>query len=397
MMDYILQRNDDIDPKTAPPVKINLAGAAIGNPWMDPFYQYGATDIAFGAGLIDLAQKETLDSQELVCQEKLKSGSKHYQKFCDKLQNKIFDEAFGGSANHVVSMYNLKGIEERKATRTFPEGYHNVERYLGGWTGKHYPSDMDVKYEDVLKALHAEESIDAGQRYEECTDPPYYALSHQDGLGVTDEIVRILEHPDEPRLLFFNGMNDLICNHVGNEKSLDNLTWKYSKDWTVAKRYAWNPSYGEPNNGNPTAGFMKEHRNLMFLKVLDSGHMVPMDLPSVALEMMQTFLSSGSFQSSKQNLDSKVPGSDGTCAVCHDCTSRPIVDSNYLQTNHDTNFHGDDSVTSQRTNFKQWYGIIGALIGASFVALISMVYPTTFRREAKDSDHVYEKIKFSLS
>jgi carboxypeptidase D len=118
-------------------------------------------------------------------------------------------------------MYDSRIIEYKGEPRTFPEGYHDVERYLGGWTGKTIPRTY-VKYEVVLRALHAEVSIDARQRYQECADPPYNALSHQDGLGVTDEIIRILEHPDEPRLLFFNGMNDMICNHVGNKKALDN-------------------------------------------------------------------------------------------------------------------------------------------------------------------------------
>ena len=221
MMDYILQRNGDIDPKTAPPVKINLAGAAIGNGWMDPFYQYAGAEASYGAGLIDLAQLESLDKDERKCRDYLNQGSYRHG-ICFDLLDGIVDQSYGTNSDYRVSFYDNRIIEYKGKPRTFPEGYHNVERYLGGWTGKNYPSDMDVKYEDVLKALHAEESIDAGQRYEECTDPPYNALSHQDGLGVTDEIVRILEHPDEPRLLFFNGMNDMICNHVGNKKALDN-------------------------------------------------------------------------------------------------------------------------------------------------------------------------------
>jgi len=352
---------------------------------MDPFYQYGGAEAGYGAGLIDFAQKEYLDKLEEKCRSNLNQG-KYRNGVCFDLLDDIIDQSYGTSSKYKVSMYDNRLIEYKGKPRTFPEGYHNVERYLGGWEGKNYPSDMNVSYEDVLKALHAEESIVAGQRYEECTDPPYNALGHQDGLGVTSEIVRILEHPDEPRLLFFNGMNDLICNHVGNEKALDNLSWKYSKDWVVAKRYAWNLKEKMKPDGNPTAGFMKEYRNLMFLKVLNSGHMVPMDLPSVALEMMQIFLSSGSFQSSKQNLDSRVPGSGEGCPVCRGCTSPPDLDDN---DDNDVEVHIN---TSHETTYIK-YGMIGAFIVAIIISSFSALYAALFQRTSAGSDYSYEEVK----
>jgi len=340
---------------------------------MDPFYQYGGAEAGYGAGLIDFAQKEYLDKLEEKCRSNLNQG-KYRNGVCFDLLDDIIDQSYGTSSKYKVSMYDNRLIEYKGKPRTFPEGYHNVERYLGGWEGKNYPSDMNVSYEDVLKALHAEESIVAGQRYEECTDPPYNALGHQDGLGVTSEIVRILEHPDEPRLLFFNGMNDLICNHVGNEKALDNLSWKYSKDWVVAKRYAWNLKEKMKPDGNPTAGFMKEYRNLMFLKVLNSGHMVPMDIPSIALEMMQIFLSSGSFQSSKQNLDSRVPGSEGSCGICPTCEALSASDVN-KNLNAPTWIQGElvnDALVDQQSGMK--YMLLGFLFGGLFVLIIKFSF-----------------------
>lgn len=167
-----------------------------------------------------------------------------------------------------------------------------------------------MDYKNVLNELHAEESISANQRYAECTDPPYNALAYQDGLGVVDEVVRILDHKEKPRLLFFNGMNDLICNHVGNEKLLNNLAWKYQKNWMMAKRYAWDAN--EISNAGPT-GYMKEFENLMFLKIRSSGHMVPMDLPKESLIMMRTFLYSRPFSSNAQRLVSAIPENGKGC------------------------------------------------------------------------------------
>ena len=45
---------------------------------------------------------------------------------------------------------------------------------------------------------------------QECTDPPYYALSGSDGKGVVPDMVEVLEHPDKVELLFFNGIMDMV-------------------------------------------------------------------------------------------------------------------------------------------------------------------------------------------
>ena len=41
--------------------------------------------------------------------------------------------------------------------------------------------------------------------FKECTDPPYNALKHQDGLGVTREVAFLLEN--KVKMLFFNGQS----------------------------------------------------------------------------------------------------------------------------------------------------------------------------------------------
>ena len=52
----------------------------------------------------------------------------------------------------------------------------------------------------VRAALHASQ---CPLVFKECTDPPYNALKHQDGLGVTREIAFLLER--NVRMIFFNG------------------------------------------------------------------------------------------------------------------------------------------------------------------------------------------------
>lgn len=390
MMDFILKKNDDLNSNTMPLVKMDLKGAAIGNGWVDPFYQYAAAELAYGRGMVDLAQKEALDKKEMDCKNDLQHG-KLSSKTCFDLLDDVVKDSGGVNSHSKVSVYDNRLWERKGVERDFPKGHKNVEKYLGGWTGKGYPSDMKVNYKDVLKAIHADESIAAKQRFEECTDPPYMALAGQDGLGVRDEVVRILNHGDKPRLLFFNGINDMICNHVGNERFLDKLPWAHQEDWTLARRFAWDPI---SDSGSP-AGYMKEFENLLFLKVLNSGHMVPMDVPDVALEMMRTFMYIQSFASGAQRIPSAVPGSTQicTCPTCEDPSQHiqtvdELIDEVIPPPDEGTEGTSRSVTAGIMQSDKVHGGWIGGIFGATLT--LGLVWLRDRRRIRASQNHRYD-------
>jgi carboxypeptidase D len=364
MMDHILQRNDDTSKKTKPRVKFNLAGAAIGNGWIDPYHQYAAADLAYAIGSIDSAQKQALDEKEAQCRVQLEKG-KYNHRSCFGLLDDIIDDSDGKYGKSTLSIYDNRIWEVAGQAREFPKGHKDVEAYLGGRNQGSF--GMKVDYLDVLKALHAEESIGADQRYKECTDPPYNALSHQDGLGVTDEVVRILDHSTKPKLLIFNGMNDMICNHIGNEKALDNLKWKHAKDWTLSKRHVWDykSQFIQQSTVGP-AGYYKEYDNLIFLKVASSGHMVPMDLPDLALDMMRKLLFHISFGSNSQNIGGHLPKDK-------DCDSSATPSNSKLGSNeHESAEEAEDQ---SRKLFSRTFvqgGWFGAVMGVGVMMMINM-------------------------
>ena len=127
---------------------------------------------------------------------------------------------------------------------------------------------------------------------------------------MTQDVVELLN--DGIRMLFFNGVNDLICNHVGNEIAVENFQWKHQTEFQTAKRYGWkSPSRGK------LGGYMKEYENLMYLKVLESGHMVPMDVPDVSLDMLRIFVFGDSFGDYQQDIIGLAKGKAGeSCPVC---------------------------------------------------------------------------------
>ncbi|GAX20239.1 carboxypeptidase D [Fistulifera solaris] len=311
---HILQQNTQPDN-----IRIRIKGAAIGNGWVDPYYQYAGAEAAYGHGLIGMSEVAAFQEKEIQCQRNLEQ-EKFSTGICFDLVDDIVSQSFGKGSKYKISSYDIRRVEGPGLAK-FPPGHTIVEGYLGHWslTGEEgtLPDDITPR---AIQALHAEASVASGQRYKECTDPPYLALAKLDGKGVVPEIVQVLEHPDQVQVLFFNGIQDMVCNHVGNERSLEKLPWKHADDWNAAPRYAW--SAVAPTQ---VSGYMREYQNLKYLKILDAGHMVPLDVPAVAFAMMQTFLYGGSFQNSQQVLDRTK---SAECPVCPQCPVYSNSDEN---------------------------------------------------------------------
>ncbi|XP_047335701.1 serine carboxypeptidase-like [Impatiens glandulifera] len=88
---------------------------------------------------------------------------------------------------------------------------------------------------------------------------------------------------DGIKVLIYAGEYDLICNWIGN------YWWVREMNWSGQRQF---------NGASPTPyvvdgdlkGQLIEYGPLSFLKVLDSGHMVPMDQPQAALEMLERWM-----------------------------------------------------------------------------------------------------------
>jgi carboxypeptidase D len=269
----------------------DVRGAALGNAWIDPRHQYDVSRMASTLGLISDREAARLQEKEKQCQRKLDQRV-YVSKLCWDLLDDVVkatraSPALGGPGLG-ANQYDAR--DAVRSSRFFPPGHEGVEAYMN--------------QADVRAALH----VDAqSQRFRECADPPYDALQHQDGLGVAPSLRRLLDAAahKRPRLLFYNGQTDLICNHVGVDRSLRALDWAGKADFARAEARPWLRS-------GHVAGFLKRARNLALLAVKDSGHMVPMDQPAAALDMIAAFIG-----------DAPFDGADEEKKVCADaCLGR---------------------------------------------------------------------------
>lgn len=266
---YILEQNEKSD------IRINIAGLAIGNGWMDPYNQYDVSDFMHALGALSLGQKYHMKQREKSCQALIKKGTLRSD-VCLSLLDDVLAST-GNAATGKIIMYDAR-ISSR--THSYPPGHEEVESYLNR--------------KDVRSALH----VIAPQKYQECTDPPYFALAHQDAKGVTTELTYLLNL--EMPILLFSGQFDVICNHLGTEKMLNKLVWNGRADWLrstagecdflIFLNFA-----GVWAVDNSPAGFIRTAKNLKFLIVSNAGHMVPLSKPAESYDMMNRFLNKKPF------------------------------------------------------------------------------------------------------
>ena len=92
----------------------------------------------------------------------------------------------------------------------------------------------------------------------------------------------ILDQSDIPVLAYF-GDKDWIVNWVQGEAFTSATEWEGNDDFIAAP-------YTPFKVDGVEIGSMRQFGNYHFLRMYDSGHMVPMDKPKESLEMFKRFL-----------------------------------------------------------------------------------------------------------
>ncbi|XP_029655104.1 vitellogenic carboxypeptidase-like [Octopus sinensis] len=83
-----------------------------------------------------------------------------------------------------------------------------------------------------------------------------------------------------------DGQLDVIIPYPATSEFLRQLEWNGKKDFATASQQIWYSTDG-PKRVN---GYYKSAGNVMQLIVRDVGHMVPMDNPEAAIEMLRLFI-----------------------------------------------------------------------------------------------------------
>ena len=297
------RQNDDDD--TLPPLHIPLSGIAIGNGWMDLKTQSSDSEYLASKGLISRSMGAAYDVSIKTCIDMIDDieldPDIKMACFRDNWDVDVFPETSIYYSDYDTRVWLHKGDK-------YPPGQDAVQAYLGGDDD----NILGLTKEDtknILSAIHASsftEEVISGkpQRYKvsayQRVGSAMYSRNY-DLISVNNEVARLLEKT-KVKVFFYNGVEDAMCDHIGNERFLDSLSWKGRAEWVTADRRAWIPeALAAPY------GFVKQYKQLTFVKVLGAGHMLPMDKPVAALDMIRLFTNGGEFSGPVQPMNQMDP------------------------------------------------------------------------------------------
>ncbi|GAV66471.1 Peptidase_S10 domain-containing protein [Cephalotus follicularis] len=241
-------------------IHINLKGFAIGNGLTNPEIQYKAyTDYALDMRLIKKSDHDNINKMIPVCEQTIKAcgsdgGDSCVSSYvvCTDIFNKIMEIA--GDVNY----YDIRTKCEASLCYDF--------------------SDMET----FLNQKSVRDALGVGNiEFVSCSSTVYDAMLMDWMRDLEVGIPALLE--DGIRVLIYAGEYDLICNWLGNSR------WVHAMEWSGQKEFGAAPTVPFVVDGEE-AGQMKSHGPLSFLKVHDAGHMVPMDQPKAALQMLRSWM-----------------------------------------------------------------------------------------------------------
>ena len=119
--------------------------------------------------------------------------------------------------------------------------------------------------------------------WQACDSSVYRSLMADMVKNYQSWVADLLDGDDEIRVLVYAGDVDYLVNYLGCEAWPLRLDWRGKKGYNSAEKNPWKV-------GGKPAGLLRSYKNLAFLQVFQAGHMVPMDKPKEALEMLNSFI-----------------------------------------------------------------------------------------------------------
>lgn len=250
-------------------IHINLKGLAVGNGLTDPLEQYkwypemafngGKSEGGTAPGVVSNATYQSMLSQVQPCIDKIaqcKSDSTY--EACYEAQGFCNNAFIGPYQQTGMNVYDQRikckvpGLCYDFSGATAWLNSADVQKALG----------VSKKWESCNYAVNAQFGGDWMQRYD--TKIPDMLAS-----GI--------------RVLIYAGDCDFICNWLGNKHWTLKLDWPHNAEFNKAEDKAYMVN-------NKEAGKFRTANGFSFMQVYQAGHMVPMDQPEVAVQMLNEFI-----------------------------------------------------------------------------------------------------------
>jgi len=240
--------------------KIPLAGIILGDAWVDPLLQQSKdADYAYHQGLIDRQSIKIVDKLYANCAKEInatKISTHRAHNECKKILDFIHEKAG-------IDLHNIhEPVVVNSSHDKYTKDYAHVNQYLS--------------LKEVKNSLH----VTSADSFALFSDKVSSALEIGEQNSTTFIIKELLDR--NLNTLIYNGLSDASdCNFLGTSLWLKQLNWKQ-----------YNSVLQKPiqNLSGHIIGYVKEYKNLTYMKLLGAGHMAAGDQPQDTLELVEKFI-----------------------------------------------------------------------------------------------------------
>eukprot|EP01102_Stenamoeba_stenopodia_P015073 TRINITY_DN5097_c0_g1_i4.p1 TRINITY_DN5097_c0_g1~~TRINITY_DN5097_c0_g1_i4.p1 ORF type:complete len:475 (-),score=126.43 TRINITY_DN5097_c0_g1_i4:44-1405(-) len=240
-----------------PEVMIPLKGISVGDGAMHPAIQFvGFSTLLYNFGLADESEAEIILGFE--------------NKFSQFVQQEDYVSAF-----EVFDQF-LNGD-----FWPYPTYYENITG-LDNYFNFQDPAYPPNPYPDFLNLNSTRALIHVGMNAYWDYNATVERNLIQDWMKSVEPAVAALL--DSYKVLIYNGQNDVILGPPLCENFLRNITWSGSSDYLNASKTVWRLESGY------VAGYVRSVNNFRQVVVRDAGHLLPLDQPAAALDMITRYI-----------------------------------------------------------------------------------------------------------
>ena len=227
---------------------VNLVGVGIGNGWVAPASQVmGYAPFAYQNKLINVVGETVLQTAFRFCRILMENNIPYFNLVvCNYLTQSVL-------GSPISPRFNVYDIRKKCDVPPLCYDFSDLETYLNR--------------EDVQAALGV-----GGRKWESCNMEVHTAMLMDWGTNASPNVAKLVAAGK--KVLIYNGDKDYICNWVGGEKWVKEMEWEHKEEFNSLE-------YTDIGYAHSL-----KLKNFEFLRILDAGHMVPMDQPEGALKML---------------------------------------------------------------------------------------------------------------
>ncbi|KAG0749749.1 hypothetical protein G6F57_005748 [Rhizopus arrhizus] len=329
--------------------------------------QYNIKGIAIGNGWISPKHQNIMTGHFKQCQEDIEKEETIHISSCERVLTDITDS--NTRENKEGKMVCMNVYDIRMKDEPYPE------------CGLSWPYELSdvtsyLRLKEVKRAIHAEKQA---LGWKECTSLVSSALNEDKSPPADQLLPDILE---EIPVLLYSGEYDLICNSLGIEYLIGNMTWSGSKGFKKGTiKETWEIE-------GKITGYYTQDRNLTYVIIKDGSHMVPYDKPIECLDMMNRFMGVG--HGKVKGKHSKVGDSEQVDEIEQGKKTHEDTIQEDEKSHEDTDKANEEVNSEQDSNPEKWsmyynWGT-GALAIISLFALVLCCCWCTRRRKLSPTE-----------